>query len=53
MESFYNLNERQHGAQNTIEAFIFENKINWKPNKKGSRGHSKTGLLNVVSKSHA
>ncbi|MCB9425804.1 MAG: hypothetical protein H6584_02065 [Flavobacteriales bacterium] len=48
-ESIENLIKRLKDAQNTIEAFIFDDKINMIPYKKGSRDYSKTEHLEVVS----
>ncbi|TNE72597.1 hypothetical protein EP331_06860 [bacterium] len=48
-ESIENLIERLKNAQDTIEAFIFDDKINMIPYKKGSRDYSKTEHLEVVS----
>ena len=48
-ESIENLIERLKDAQDTIEAYIFEDKIDMIPYKKGSRDYSKTEHLEVVS----
>ena len=48
-ESIEHLIQRLKNAQDTIEAFIFEDKINMIPYKKGSRDYSKTEHLEVVS----
>jgi hypothetical protein len=48
-ESTENLIKRLKDAQNTIEAFVFEDTIHQIPYKKGSRDYTKTEHLEVVS----
>ena len=48
-DSIENLSKRLKDAQNTIEEFIFLDRINLIPYKKGSRDYSRTEHLEVVS----